>query len=210
MRAAIFDLDGTLVDSLDDITDALALATADAGLPVPSRDAVRGWIGGGARNLVAQAVPADRVDEVLAGFRRHYDAAPVARTQLFPGIADALDALAARGDRLAILSNKPHVLTVEIARRLLARWPFEAVVGARDGVAPKPDPTSALALAGELGLAPSACALIGDAATDVATARAAGMRAVAVTWGFRPRHELAAAGAQSVIDHPDELTAALT
>src|SRR5215207_54390 len=107
-RAVIFDLDGTLVDSLDDISDALSLALGDAGLPAAPRDAVRRWIGGGARNLVAQAVDEDRVDEVLAGFRRHYDAAPAARTTLFPGVAGLLDDLARDGTALAILSNKPH------------------------------------------------------------------------------------------------------
>jgi phosphoglycolate phosphatase len=204
----IFDLDGTLVDSLDDIAGALGRAMTDAGLPAPGRDAVRGWIGGGARNLVAQALSpdgADRVDEVLAGFRRHYDAAPVAHTRLFDGIAGALDHLAGRVT-LAILSNKPHELTVAIAHALLGRWPFAAVVGARAGVAHKPDPASALALSRALDIAPADCAFVGDAGTDVATARAAGMRPIGVTWGFRPRSELIDAGADAIVDDPAELS----
>lgn len=209
VRAVIFDLDGTLVDSLDDISDALTRALADAGLPGIDRDAVRGWIGGGARNLVAQAAPAARVDEVHAAFRRHYDAAPAARTALYPGIGDALDELARRGTTLAVLSNKPHDLTVRIAGALLGDWPFAVVAGHRPGFPLKPSPEAALAVSHELGIAPAACALVGDAGTDVATARGAGMGAVAVTWGYRPRHELVETGA-IVVDAPDELVSALT
>jgi phosphoglycolate phosphatase len=209
-RAVIFDLDGTLVDSLDDITDALTGAMADIGLPAPGRDAVRRWIGGGARNLIEQAAPADRVDDVLARFRTRYHAAPVSHTHLFPGVDALLDRLAvAGGPALAVLSNKPHDLTVRICDALLARWPFRSIVGHRAGSPLKPHPASALAISDELGLPPAACALVGDADTDIATARAAGMRAIAVTWGFRPRHELAAAGPAVMVDDPAEIADAL-
>jgi phosphoglycolate phosphatase len=208
-RAVIFDLDGTLVDSLDDISGALARALGDAGLPPAPRDAVRRWIGGGARNLIAQAVAPDRVDEVLASFRRHYDAAPAARTTLFPGVAELLDELARAGIALAVLSNKPHDLTVQIADVLLAAWPFRAVVGHRSGAPLKPDPAAALELSRLLGVPPPECALVGDASSDIATARAAGMRPIAVTWGFRPRHELVAAAPDAVADDPGALTTIL-
>lgn len=209
-RAVIFDLDGTLVDSLDDITDALTGAMSDVGLPAPGRDAVRRWIGGGARNLVEQAAPPDRVDDVLAGFRARYHAAPVSRTHLFPGVAQLLDRLAIDGGpALAVLSNKPHDLTVRICEALLGRWPFRSIVGHRAGSPLKPHPAPALAISAELGIPPDACALVGDADTDVATARAAGMRAIAVAWGFRPRHELVAAGPSVVVDDPADIADAL-
>lgn len=206
-RAVVFDLDGTLVDSLDDIASALVAALADHGLPAPARADVRDWIGGGARSLVAHAAPAARVDAVLARFGVHYAAAPVVHTRLYDGIAPVLDRLAARGDRLAVLSNKPHALVVEICERLVARWPFAAILGARDGAPLKPDPAVALELARTLGVAPGACWFVGDSAIDIATARAAGMIAVGVTWGFRPRAELVAAGAAAIVDTPGELTA---
>jgi phosphoglycolate phosphatase len=208
-RAVIFDLDGTLVDSLDDIADALGRSLDDAGLPVPGLGAVRTWIGAGARNLVAQAAPAARVDDVYAGFQRHYGERPIVRTSLFPGVAGVLDGLAQRGTPMAVLSNKPHALTVRIADALLARWRFAAVVGHRPGAPLKPDPTAALEVAAALGVSPDACAFVGDSAIDIATARAAGMRPIAVTWGYRPRAELIAAGPDALVDDPHELATAL-
>lgn len=205
VRAIVFDLDGTLVDSLDDIAVALDGALADHGLPPPGRDLIRSWVGGGARSLIAHAVDAARVDGVLARFRAHYAAAPASHTQIYPGLPAVLDELVAAGVALAILTNKPQALTEPICERVLGRWPFAPIVGERAGVPLKPDPTAALAIARALGLAPSEIALVGDATTDIATARAAGMRPVAVTWGYRPRAELAAAGPALLLDAPAQL-----
>jgi len=203
MQAIVFDLDGTLVDSLDDIASALYAAMADHGLPPPARDQVRSWIGAGARTLVERAVEPSLVDPVFARFRVHYAAAPIVHTAIYAGLAPVLDRFAAAGIRLAVLTNKPQDLTLAICGRVLAPWPFSPIVGARDGVPLKPDPTSALAIARELGIPPDACALVGDAGSDIATARAAGMRPVAVTWGFRPRDELVTAS--FVVDTPNQL-----
>lgn len=205
MRAVIFDLDGTLVDSLEDIAVALDRALDDHGIARPTRETVRTWVGGGARNLVAHAVGPDLVDAVLDRFRAHYAAALVVHTRLYAGIPELLDRLAAAGTRLAVLSNKPHAMTVEIGAALLARWPFAAIAGHRAPYPLKPAPDAVLALAAELGVAPAACAYVGDSGVDIATARAAGMLAVGVTWGFRPRAELVAAHAAHVVDAPADL-----
>jgi phosphoglycolate phosphatase len=206
-RAVLFDLDGTLVDSLPDIAVALERALADHDLPAPPAELVRTWIGGGARMLIAHAVTGTPalVDPLLARFRVHYAAAPVVRTTLYDGVAPVLDALVGAGVALAVLTNKPHELAVPICERLLGAWPFAAVIGHRPGEPLKPDPTMARALAERMVVRPEHCALVGDAATDIATARAAGMRAVGVAWGYRPRDELVAAGADWVAATPSEL-----
>ncbi len=210
IQAIIFDLDGTLVDSLEDIAAALGGALADAGLARPPIELVRGWIGDGAHSLVRRAVDgrAD-VDAVLAAFRERYRAQPIVHTRLYDGIAAALDELAAPGRSFAVLSNKPHELTRTIAERLLGGWPFAAVLGHRPGMPLKPDPTTALVTADELGVAPTRCAFVGDSAIDVETARAAGMRAIAVTWGFRDRAELEAARPDVLVDEPRQVVAAV-
>jgi phosphoglycolate phosphatase len=214
IRAVLFDLDGTLVDSLADIASALSAALADHALAKPSLDTVRTWIGGGARNLVAHAIDAARlapnmVDVVLARFRVHYAAAPIVETRLYPGLAPVLDELVGADLRLAVLTNKPHDLAVRICAPLLAPWPFGMIVGQRPGIALKPDPGAALEIAAQLGIPPEDCAFVGDSAVDLETARAAGMRAIGVSWGFRPRAELEACHPWLVIDEPAGLRALL-
>lgn len=221
-RAAIFDLDGTLVDSLPDIAAHLNAAFSDAGLATYSEAEVRTWVGSGAAQLVARAVmarhargshagvelaalpAADRAifDDVFARFRARYRAAPYGRTRVFAGLAEALDQIAP-GRRLAILSNKPHDLVVTIAGALLGRWAFAPVLGEQPGTPRKPDPTALLAIAHELELAPAACAFVGDSEIDIATAAAAGMPSVAVTWGLCEPDVLR--GATHVVETPVEL-----
>ena len=207
VRAVIFDLDGTLVDSLEDIACALDRALDDHGIARPTRELVRTWIGGGARNLIVHAVGEQRADSVLARFRVHYAAAPIVHTQLYAGLDAVLDRFVERGLRLAVLSNKPHALTVPICDAVLARWPFAAVIGAREGVALKPSPDAALEIASALAVPPEQCAFVGDSAIDMLTAQAAHMVPVAVTWGFRPRVELVATQPVLIADTPAELAA---
>ncbi|MCE9575143.1 MAG: HAD family hydrolase [Deltaproteobacteria bacterium] len=213
-RAILFDLDGTLVDSADDIGAALTAALADADVPPPTGALVRSWVGGGATDLVRKAIahlapaaPPTINERVLARFYVHYRARPIGATALYPGLAPVLDRLADAGRALAVLSNKPHDLTVTIAHALLGAWPFAVIAGARPGHPLKPDPEPALIVAAELGVPPEACALVGDAVSDLACARAAGMMAVAVTWGYRPRAELVAAMPALLVDDPAELQA---
>lgn len=206
-RAILFDLDGTLVDSLDDIAEALVAALADHGVAEPPRGTICTWIGGGARQLVAHAVAPDLVEPVLARFRVHYAARPIVHTHLYAGMEAVLDAFVAAGHALAVLTNKPHDLAVAICAPLLAPWPFRAIVGARPGVPLKPDPAAAITLAAELGVPPASCTMVGDSGIDLEMAHAAGMQAVGVSWGYRPRAELAAANPALLADAPAELLA---
>ena len=210
-RAILFDLDGTLADSLADITAALTRALADHQLPAPALADVRGWVGGGARQLVELAVAAAGAaalaTPVYMKFQRHYAAAPTTHTALYPGIADVLDRLAATHRTLAVLTNKPHELTLQITDQLLARWPFAVIAGHRPGVPLKPSPEPALIVAAELGVPAAACALVGDSPSDLVTAHAAGMIPIAVTWGYRPRAELIAAQPAQIFDEPAQLVA---
>jgi len=205
-RALVFDLDGTLVDSLGDIAHHLNDALAERGLPTHEPAQIGTWVGEGTEKLVERAVARPELrHEVGVAYRARYRAQPVIHTHVYPGIPAVLDALA--GTPLAILSNKPHDLTVAIAQVLLARWPFRVIAGEGTSHPRKPDPAGALAILGELGVAPADAAMIGDSEIDIQTARATGMRSVAVSWGFRPRERLATADA--IVDFPEQLAALL-
>jgi phosphoglycolate phosphatase len=206
IRAIVFDLDGTLVDSFSDIAGALDDALAAIGHAPPPRQGVRDWIGTGSRALVELAVAhggGGDVDVVHARFRERYRAVPIRDTAVYPGVAEVVDALAAR-HRLAVLSNKPDDLTATIVAALLPGR-FAVVAGGRDGVPLKPHADAGRAVAAALGVPPEACTLVGDSAVDIAAARNAGMRSVAVTWGFRPRSELVDARPDQLVESPAEL-----
>jgi phosphoglycolate phosphatase len=197
--AALFDLDGTLVDSLEDIGRSVNHALGLLGLPGHPLGAYRGFVGEGVRHLLVRAAPAgtgpSALEALLGHYQAHYQAHLLAHTRPYPGVVEVLAACAARGQRLAVLSNKGHAFTGALVRGLLPGVPFAEVWGERPERFPrKPDPAAALALARELGVAPAACAFVGDTAVDVRTALAAGMTAVGVTWGFRPEEVRAEAG----------------
>ncbi len=211
-RAALFDLDGTLVDSLHDMGVAMNHALAHHGLPVHPLSDYRFFVGEGTRVLVRKAVPADQQamhEEVLALYRVRYEECMLDTTRPFPGIPELLTRLAGEGMRMAVLSNKPDAATRRLVEHLLPGVPFRAVYGERVGVPRKPDPTAALGLARELGVEPGECAFIGDTAIDMGTAGAAGMYGVGVTWGFRDEEELVSHGAKVLARTTDELLHAL-
>lgn len=201
-RAVIFDLDGTLVDSLGDIADAMNATLAARGHPGHAEDAYRRMIGDGVLQLAQRVLPAgasvEVAREVVREYRARYAAAMTARTRPYDGIAAVLDALDAARVPMAVLSNKSHEATVPLCDVIFPRR-FARVYGERAGVPRKPDPAGAVIIAGELGVDAAACAFVGDSAIDMETARRAGMRAVGAAWGFRGAGELAAAGADDVV-----------
>ncbi|HYO57691.1 HAD-IA family hydrolase [Archangium sp.] len=208
LRAALFDLDGTLLDSLHDIGAAMNHALAAHGLPVHPLENYRHYVGNGARVLVERAVPAGREnlhEAVLATYHAFYAEHMLDTTRPFPGMREVLARLEGEGVKLAVVSNKPDAATRRLVRALLPDVRFSAVQGERAGVPRKPDPTSALGVAAELGVAPGDCAFIGDTSVDMDTARAADMYGVGVTWGFRDEEELLKHGARALARTSDEL-----
>jgi phosphoglycolate phosphatase len=209
-RAVIFDLDGTLVDSLADIAESMNTVLVSMGFPAHPLADYRRFVGDGMAMLARRVLPADRVDdatveECVARLRKVYAGRATQRTAPYDGIPELLGGLASRGIRMAVLSNKPHDLTVKLVQQLFPRSPFEAVFGERPGIPRKPDPAGALEIAAMLGLDPSDFLYVGDTPTDVATARAAGMCAAGASWGFRDAEELTAAGAPVIVKSPAEV-----
>lgn len=202
-RLAILDLDGTLVDSVDDLAASVNHALAALSLPPRSREEIRGFVGEGASLLLARAVaPRDELLEpALALWRAHYEAHCLDRTRLFPGVEAAL---AGAGCVLAVHTNKPGGLARKILAGLGVAARFAAVVGG-DEAPRKPDPSGTLEIMARVGAAPADTLFVGDSRIDAATARAAGVALLAVTWGLGSRAELAAAGATAFADDAAEL-----
>lgn len=207
-RAVLFDLDGTLADSLGDIGGAMNEALAAHGLPQHSKAAYQQFVGEGIEILVRRAsgsLDENLIQALIAEYRTCYAARIDVETRPYEGIEQMLDGLVAARVPMAVLSNKRDDFTVELVKRRFGRWPFREVRGERDDVPRKPDPTAAVQIAATLGLPPAACAFVGDTAVDMKTAVAAGMQPVGVLWGFRGRDELLAAGASRLLAHPLEL-----
>jgi phosphoglycolate phosphatase len=208
-QGLIFDLDGTLVDSLPGIAASLNHALAAMGLPGHVTADVRSFIGDGSWILSKRAAPAGSPDEAInaieQAFKAHYDLNWIHGTVLYPGIAELLGTLRERGHPLAILSNKPHPFVLDIAAQLFPGQPFAAAVGQQKGIPHKPDPAGIFEITRILGLPPEDCILIGDSTIDIATSRNAGIRSIAVTWGYHDREPLIAAKPGSLIDEPAEL-----
>lgn len=207
--AVIFDLDGTLLNTLDDLADSVNRVLENNGYPTHLRDTYRIYVGDGAKTLVTRALPPDQrepaiVHHCLAQFLATYGENWDRKTCLYEGIADMLDRIAEIGLRQAILTNKPDALAQRCAQRYFAPWRFDAVVGQRDGVPTKPDPTSALWIARQLGVEAERVVYLGDSAVDIHTAIAARMAPAGALWGFRTEPELREAGARWLLRAPKD------
>ena len=211
-QAVVFDLDGTLVDTLRDIGESANFMLGQLGLPTHPIEAYRQKVGDGVVKLVERALPADRADlletalEIHRGyFRDHL----IVHSRPYAGILEMLEELKQLSIPLAVLSNKPDSLTREICRHFFGTNTFDLVMGHREEMPLKPDPASARSLALEIGIDPAHIAYVGDTSVDMQTANRAGMFAVGVTWGFRDRRELENYGSDVVIDRPEELSVLL-
>jgi len=211
-KAVIFDLDGTLLDSLTDLAESMNEVLAARGYPVHHPEAYRYFVGNGLEKLVIRTLPQSlrNNSEILTScqqqMREIYNRRWALKSNLYPGIGELLNRLVSTGIRLAVLSNKPDNFTRKICEHFLAAWPFEEIRGATADIPLKPDPTGALKIAGEMDLIPADFIYLGDTATDMQTACRAGMYPVGVLWGFRGIDELKEHGAATLINTPAELS----
>lgn len=209
-QAVIFDLDGTLLDTLGDIANAVNRVLAARGFPKHPVKAYRYFVGNGSEVLIRRALPAEVEDEqivreIYKAFLEDYGENWRIQTTPYSGIAELLDALSRRRVKLSVLSNKPHPSTVQCIDEWFKPWQFEKVLGQQEGLPKKPDPSGALKIAEDLQLNSRKMLFVGDSAVDMQTAVAAGMFAVGASWGFRSIGELEENGANALIHHPLEL-----
>ncbi len=209
-KAVVFDLDGTLLDTLDDLADCMNAVLARKGFPTHPTEAYKTFVGDGMHMLAKRTLPAEKLteelaDETLAGMRAQYAEHWADKTRPYDGITDMLAALLDRGLKLNVLSNKPDDFTKLCVAKFLGDYDFQIIQGIAEDCPAKPDPTGANAICKTLGIPAEETLYLGDTNTDMKTANAAGMYAVGVTWGFRSAEELKTYGAKTLIDHPSEL-----
>ncbi len=207
IKAVIFDLDGTLLDSLEDLAEAINHALKEYGYPEHSAGEVKEMVGHGLGYLVSAAAPGCTEEEALemkSLFIEYYNKNSQKRTKPYDGIVPLLSRLKADGMKLAVVTNKPDVLLGNILSPIFGDI-FDAVTGQIDGMPTKPDPTLTLTLIGKMGLKPCECAFVGDSDTDMQTAAGAGALPIGAAWGYRSRDILAGAGAKYIADTPADV-----
>lgn len=210
-KAAIFDLDGTLIDSLADLADSANEMLAGFGFPRHDLDKYRYFVGNGSRKLIERCLPAEKaadsafVDEALAKYKLCYDRNLTHKTVCYEGIMDMLTALQAKHIPLGICTNKHQSAADIIVDKLFPKDMFVSVIGDCKDMPRKPDPKKVLLIAEKMGVKPEEVAYFGDTSVDMDTANNAGMLPIGVTWGFRPQEELVEHGAKILLDTPMEL-----
>lgn len=207
-KTVIFDLDGTLLDTLDDLADACNYALTQVNYPARTLDEVRRFVGNGIARLMELALPNGLdnpdYDKALSVIRAYYDSHNRIKTAPYGGILELLDELNRRGYRLAVVSNKPDSSVKPLVREYFGNR-FECAIGDQAGIARKPAPDLVLRAAEEMGVSLDTAVYVGDSEVDILTAKNTGLPCISVTWGFRDRDTLAASGATVYADTPEEL-----
>ena len=207
-KAVLFDMDGTVLDTLDDLADSVNRSLREFGLPEVSRFQVGQSLGNGAKYLIRHCLPegSDEAlcEQVLSFYKPWYDAHCRIKTKPYDGILPLMEALQAEEIRQAIISNKPDSAVQELAEAFFPGL-MDVVIGESTAVKRKPSPDTVLAAASQMGLMASDCVYIGDTEVDLETARNAGMDCIPVSWGFRTEEQLCATGAEEIIRSPEEL-----
>lgn len=209
-KGVIFDLDGTLVNSLEDISNAINTVLKQHGFPTHSVQDCQSFIGHGVRDLVVKALPKENQNEewisrcfheMLAVYRENC----TIKTTMYEGIIDLLDELTARKFKLAVFSNKADELTKKVVKAVFPKWNFEVVAGLKVEALKKPNPTVAIEISEKLAIPVEQLIFVGDTDVDIITAKNAGMHPVGVVWGYRTKEELIASGAKYILENPLDL-----
>jgi phosphoglycolate phosphatase len=209
-RCVIFDLDGTLLDTIADLAKAMNRVLVNMELPVHQIEKYKRFVGEGIINLVRRSLPpTERREEIVrqaaAAMRQEYSRCWHEESRPYEGIPELIHSLKERGLVLSVLSNKPHAFVTEMVDRLLPGGSFACILGMRDGVNPKPDPAAALEITIRLDAPPEDFLFLGDTKIDMQTALRAGMFPVGALWGFRSEEEILAGGAAATIEEPRQL-----
>ena len=211
MKACIFDLDGTLTITLESMTYSVNLTLKEMGLSQITKDQCRMFVGNGARVLIEESLKvsgdpkASRIEEGMKIYGRIFDQNCTYHVTLYEGIPEMLKALKDRGIHLAVLSNKPDRQTVKVVKEIFGDNIFDYAQGQKDGIRRKPEPDGVWYLMEQMQVSKEECLYIGDSEVDAATGKNAGLKTIGVLWGFRDRKTLETAGADHLIERPEEL-----
>lgn len=211
MKACIFDLDGTLTNTLESMTYSVNLTLKEMGLSQITKDQCRMFVGNGARGLIEESLKvsgdpkASRIEEGMKIYGRIFDQNCTYHVTPYEGIPEMLKALKDRGIHLAVLSNKPDRQTVKVVKEIFGDNIFDYAQGQKDGIRRKPAPDGVWYLMEQMQVSKEECLYIGDSEVDAATGKNAGLKTIGVLWGFRDRKTLETAGADHLIERPEEL-----
>jgi phosphoglycolate phosphatase len=210
MKIVVFDLDGTLINSLEDLADSANHVLTQHGFPTHPVDAYRYFVGDGVRKLIERILPVEertdaQIEQCKAEFVAYYKIHMEDKTSVYEGITELLKALKARGLKIAVATNKVHVAVEPLMAKYFPGIHFDSLIGQREGIPVKPAPQIMYDILKETGCSASEALHVGDTATDMQLAHNAGVTPVGVLWGYRPLEELQEAGAQFIIEKPEEL-----
>lgn len=211
MKACIFDLDGTLTNTLESMTYSVNLTLEEMGLSKITKDQCRLFVGNGARVLIEKSLKAagdtdaSRIEEGMEIYGRIFDRNCTYHVTPYEGIPEMLKVLKDKGIQLAVLSNKPDRQTVKVVKAIFGEELFDYAQGQKEGIRRKPEPDGVWYLMEQMHVSKEECLYIGDSEVDAATGRNAGLKTIGVLWGFRDRKTLETAEVDDLIDRPDEL-----